>query len=47
MPVTVALKGDNAGSLIVGRRYTMYRNFMRLGTLSAMLVLGVWLWTAR
>ena len=47
LPVTVALKGDNAGSLIVGRRYTMYRNFMRLGTLSAMLVLGVWLWTAR
>jgi hypothetical protein len=47
LPVTVALKEVNAGSLIVGRRYTIYRNFMRLGTFSAMLVLGVWLWTAR
>jgi Putative Ig domain len=44
---SVALEGSDAGSLIVGRRYAIYRNLIRLSTLSAMLVLGVWLWTAR
>ena len=44
---SVALGGSDAGSLIVGRRYAIYRNLIRLSTLSAMLVLGVWLWTAR
>jgi hypothetical protein len=44
---SVALEGSDAGSLIVGRRYTVYRNLMRVSTLSAMAVLGVWLWTAR
>ncbi len=44
---SVALEGSDAGSLIVGRRYAIYRNLMRVSTLSAMLVLGVWLWTAR
>ncbi len=44
---SVALEGSDSGSLIVGRRYAIYRNLIRVSTLSAMLVLGVWLWTAR
>ncbi len=44
---TVALAGGSGGLLVPGRRYTIYRNVMRLGTLSAMLVLGLWLWTAK
>ncbi len=44
---SVALEGADAGSVVVGRRYAIYRNLIRVSTLSAMLVLGVWLWTAR
>ncbi len=44
---SVALEGSEAGSVVVGRRYVIYRNLMRVSTLSAMLVLGVWLWAAR
>ncbi len=29
------------------RRFATYRILMRLSTLSAMAVLGAWLWTAR
>ncbi len=43
----VALDGGTAGSLGLGRRYTIYRNVMRLGTLAATLVLAAWLWSAR
>jgi len=44
---SVALEGSDAGSVVVGRRYAIYRNLIRVSTFSAMLVLGVWLWTAR
>jgi len=44
---SAAVEGGNGRLLIVGRRYGRYRILMRLGTLSAMLALGVWLWTAR
>jgi len=44
---SVALEGSSPGALIVGRRFATYRILIRLSTFSAMLALGIWLWTAR
>jgi hypothetical protein len=43
---SVELSGAAAGSLVVNRRFGTYRIILRLSTLSAMLALGAWLWTA-
>ena len=43
---SVELGGAGAGSLVVHRRFGTYRILLRLSTLSAMLALGAWLWTA-
>jgi hypothetical protein len=40
------LTGAGAGSLVVPRRFGTYRILLRLSTLTAMLALGAWLWTA-
>ncbi len=44
---SLGLDGDDAGLLVGHRRFVTYRILMRLSTLSAMLALGAWLWTAR
>ncbi len=44
---SLAVEGGDVGPLALGRRYTLYRYVMRLGTLASMLGLAVWLWTAR
>jgi hypothetical protein len=43
---SVELGGAGAGSLVVHGRFGTYRILLRLSTLSAMLALCAWLWTA-
>jgi hypothetical protein len=42
----VEFDGNSAGFLVVRRRFGTYRMLLRVSTLSAMLALGAWLWTA-
>jgi hypothetical protein len=43
---SIGLNGDDAGILLTQKRFVAYRILMRLSTLSAMVALGIWLWTA-
>jgi hypothetical protein len=40
----LAIEGSEGGAVPASRRFATYRIFIRLGTLSAMLGLGAWLW---
>jgi hypothetical protein len=44
---TVAAEGVEGEFLVAGRRFVIYRNLMRVSTLTTMLALGVWLWAVR